>query len=173
MSVPRSAGLIAFLALLLFCAGPPGGPSAEASEAARQALYEDAVARARAAEAAIDGEPAARRRALVDLAAALKALRFAEAEARLGKAAPPLVSALRPGQPVPPDVGDVAPGPDRVALADVGDIWFAYRLDRAETALLAALDALGAADGAAARLHLAMVGAQLDALTRPPAAWRE
>lgn len=142
-----------------------------AQDGGRQALYEDARARTATALSALDADPADRRRALVELAGALKALRFAEAEARLDKADPPAGAALRPGEAGPPSVEDVVPAGERVRLSGVGDVWFAYRLERAERALLDALAVVETAP-ADARARLALVAAHLDALTRPPPAWR-
>lgn len=137
----------------------------------RDALHNAAVQATRKAEQADFNNPTSLRRVMVDLAAALKALRFSEAEAREGgKAEPPAIAGLRPGEFAAPDVSVLRPGDRSVPLAQVPDIWFAWHQDQAETALVDLLKALDAkqADNQA-RQRVAAIGFHLDAMLKPPA----
>lgn len=148
--------------------------TAPAQAQSRDALYRDAVVATQKAEQVDFDNLTALRRVMVDLAAALKELRFSEAEAREGgKAEPPAFAGLRPGQLAAPDVSALRAGERAVPLAQVPDVWFAWHLDQAETAMVDVLRALDAKQGNdQARQRIAAIGFHLDAMQKPPAGLR-
>lgn len=147
------------------------GLSTPASAQSRDGIYRNAVTTTEQAGKADFGNVAALRRTMVDLAAALKALRFSEAEAREGgKAEPPAFAGLRPGQVAAPDVAMMRPGERSVSLSQVPDVWFAFHQDQAEAALVDLLKVLdtGKMDDQA-RARLAAIAFHLEAMLKPPA----
>lgn len=162
-----AAALAVAMLLLVGLAAVSGTASAQG----RDGLHARAVAAVQAAEGVDFASVTALRRTMVDVAAALKALRYSEAEAREGgKAEPPAFAGLRPGQVAGPDVAVRRPGEQRVPLADVPDAWFAFHLDRAEGALVELLTKLDQGQGAGGegRRLLSVIDLHLDAMLRPP-----